>query len=86
MRELHPLPPPYTLTTDEARQINFEMVAASHEFTYESPETMIAATLSVPPWPVHDPDGAQTFMEAVLEPSRWQPGEGPSWAVGRWYA
>lgn len=84
-RKFHPLPPPFELSASEARQINFEIVAASHEFGYETPGTSAAAAFEVPPWPPHSPDSAPTFMEAVLEPSRWAQGEGPPWAVGRWY-
>jgi hypothetical protein len=85
VRQFHPLPPPYELTASETRQINFEIVAASHEFCYESPDTSVAAAFGVPPWPPHDPASAPTFMEAVLEPSRWAQGDGPPWAVSRWY-
>jgi hypothetical protein len=80
------LPAPYELTDAEAAQVNFEVVAASNEFSYERPDTTIARSIEVPPWPEHDPESASTFMEAVLAPSRWREGEGPAWAVPRWYS
>ncbi|UAK38915.1 DUF4238 domain-containing protein [Gordonia bronchialis] len=84
-RQFHPLPLPYELTADETREVNFEVATASHEFCYEHPDANVAATFEVPPWPDHDPANAPTFMEAVLEPSRWKQGDGPPWAVRRWY-
>ncbi|MCA0158475.1 DUF4238 domain-containing protein [Tsukamurella sp. M9C] len=81
----HPLPPSFVLSAEETSKVNFEIVAASHEFCYENPLTSIAAAFDVPPWPRFEPARASTFMEAVAEPSRWTIGEGPPWAVGRWY-
>lgn len=85
VKDFDPLPSPHMLTADETRQINFELAAASHEFCYERPDTVVAATFELPPWPAHDPACAPTFMEAVLEPSRWKQGQGPPWALSRWY-
>lgn len=77
---------PYDLDDAEVAQVNFEIVAASNEFSYERPDTTIAGSIEVPPWPEHNPDSANTFMEAVLAPTRWREGEGPAWAVPRWYS
>jgi hypothetical protein len=80
------LHPPYELDAAEAAQVNFEAVAASNEFCFERPDTSVAASIRVPPWPDHDPESATTFLEAVIAPNRWHEGEGPPWAVPRWYS
>jgi hypothetical protein len=77
---------PHQLNQIEAAQVNFEVVAASNEFCYEHPDANIAASIDVPQWPDHDPATSATFTEAVLAPSRWNEGEGPTWAVPRWYS
>ncbi|WP_019969748.1 DUF4238 domain-containing protein [Mycobacterium sp. 141] len=81
----HDLQPPFELNAEEAAQMNFEIVAASNEVCFEQPDTNVAASIRVPPWPDRDPASASTFMEAVLPPSRWKEGEGPPWAVSRWH-
>lgn len=80
-----PFRAPFHLTDEETGQINFEIVSASTDFTYETPGTMIASSIDVPPRPTHDPSAAETFTEAVIAPSRWRHEHGPPWAVARWY-
>ncbi|MEC4857112.1 DUF4238 domain-containing protein [Mycobacteroides chelonae] len=77
---------PYQLSRTEAGQVNFEVVAASNQFCYEHPAVNVAASIDVPRRSDYDPALATTFAEAVLEPSRWNEGEGPEWAVPRWYS
>ncbi len=80
------LPPPYQLDDVEAAQVNFEVVAASHEFSYELPDTEIAKSISVPPMVDTDPATASTFMDAVRLPSRWREGDDQPWALRHWYS
>lgn len=80
------LPPPYELDAVEAAQVNFEVVAASKEFSYERPDASIAQSIDVPPLLDNDPELASTFHEAVRLPSRWREGDSRPWAVPRWYS
>ncbi|WIM88362.1 DUF4238 domain-containing protein [Candidatus Mycobacterium wuenschmannii] len=76
---------PYELNASESEAVNFEIAAASDAFCFEQPTTTIASSLNLPPWPEPDPASAATFIEAVMAPSRWKAGEGPPWAIARWY-
>lgn len=78
------LTPPFLLNSAEAAAVNFEMVAASHEFCFEQSDTSIAKSIRVPAWPEADVTSAENFMQAVLAQSRWAEAEGPPWALARW--
>ncbi|MEZ5152111.1 DUF4238 domain-containing protein [Rhodococcus zopfii] len=79
------LPGPFVLSAAEAHQVNYEIAGGSLEFMYERPGDGIAASVSVPPHPHFDPMQAGSFAEVVSPPQRWASGEGPDWAVSRWY-
>ncbi len=76
---------PYELNASESGEVNFEVAAASDAFCFEQPTTAIASAVDLPPWPEPDPASATTFIQAVMAPSRWKAGEGPPWALARWY-
>jgi hypothetical protein len=76
---------PHELLESETKQVNFEVAAASNEFCFESPDTSIANSIAVPAWPDWDVASGSTFMDAVMARSRWNVGEGPPWALARWF-
>ncbi|WP_139282049.1 DUF4238 domain-containing protein, partial [Rhodococcus zopfii] len=77
---------PFVLDDSDTAAINFEIAAACQRFVYEREGDGIAADIQVPPRPAFDPHTATTFWESVHPPTRWQPGEGPTWPLNRWSA
>ncbi|MFD6400646.1 DUF4238 domain-containing protein [Nocardia sp. NPDC060249] len=78
---------PFALTPEETRAVNLEIASNALEFTYEEPDTDIAAHMTLPPLPPFDRSTASSFWEAVLPPpGRWARADAPAWPLQRWTA